>query len=238
MGRLSPGEEELEYYEKARELDPDNIETRYRILKNRISNCTVEGQAAVVREALTTEDGLHPGLLEPILELVIGDYKAEVDSELSIFTTFNAVIAGASLIPECWPELLQCMDKAIENAESESRPEDLAILHLHKGIAASLCGEEYTSTRSEVEHWQECWTVARENNYVKLANSATTLLIGENSDSRSLSSVLLNLVGDILSKYHFDQTRLLLDGEEQSYQNQIKELERIATDQLPDGMSG
>jgi rubrerythrin len=239
MGRLSPGEEELQYYEKARELDPENIETRYCILKNRISNCTVEGREAVVREALTTEDGLHPDLLEPILELVIDDYKAEVDGDLSsIFTTFNAVISGASLIPECWPELLQCMDKAIEDAESESRPEDLAILHLHKGIAASLCGEEYKSTRSEVEHWQECWTLAKENNSVRTANSATTLLIGENSDPRSLASLLLIIVGNILSQYHFDQTRLLPDGDEQSYQNQVKELERIAMDQSPDGLSG
>lgn len=235
---MSSGDEELEYYEKARELDPENIETRYRILKNRISNCTVEGQAAIVREALTTEYGIHADLLEPILELVIEDYKVEVDSEFPIFTIFNAVISGASLIPECWPELLQCMDRAIEKAESESSSDDLAILHLHKGIAASLCGEEYTSTRSEVEHWQECWAVARDNGFVKPTSTATALLVGENSDTRSLSSYLLILVGDILSKYHFDQTCLLMDGDEQSYQSQITELVRIATDQLPDGLSG
>ncbi|CEJ58173.1 hypothetical protein PMG11_06839 [Penicillium brasilianum] len=238
MGRLSSGEEALEFYEKARGIDPENIETRYRILKYRISNCTVDGQAAVVREALTSEDGIHPDLLEPILKLVIDDYKVEVDSEISIFIIFNAVISGASLIPECWPELLQCMDKAIEKAESESSSDDLAILHLHKGIAASLCGDDYTSTRSEVEHWQECWAAARDNGYFKRTSTATTLLVGENSEARSLSGHLLILVGDILSKYHFDQTHLLLDGDEHSYQNQIRELERIATDQLPDGMSG
>ncbi|KAJ5159615.1 uncharacterized protein N7482_006619 [Penicillium canariense] len=234
MGRLSIETEQLGYYEQALQLDPDNIETRYRILKNQISSCTVEEQAARVREALTIGDGLQPGSLEPILDLVVEDYKD--GSDLSIFAVFNAVISGASLIPECWPELLRCMDNAIEKAESEGRFDDLAILHLHKGIAASLCGKDYTS-RSELEHWQECWTVAKENNIVQPDSAVTALLVGENSDSRSIFSILLMLAGDILSKYYFDQTRLLLEEDEQFYQNQIKQLERIATDQLPDGMS-
>ncbi|KAL4787635.1 hypothetical protein BJX76DRAFT_302251 [Aspergillus varians] len=160
LGRYSSDAEiSLEYFNQAYKQDEGNVEILYALLKGYVSSEKEDEARPIIQKALTEKiPDTDSTLLISILKVAVGD-----EDEDDLLDVFKAIFSLISSSPEYWTVLQHELEAAVENARTDNKYDDLAILLFQLGSAMYHLRKEFPEDLTKAAgHWHECLTTVRE----------------------------------------------------------------------------